>query len=131
VASTKHDEEDPVLTALAELSATAASSADELNRLDEVLTSMVRSRRSGLSWRRILVAGPPEHPASEPPAAMSRDPMSAIARIAADLGRANSGLRRALVRALQRDGMQISDIANVFSVSRQRVGALLRPRRPR
>lgn len=114
---TKDVEQDPAFHALTALAEAAASSADDLNALDDELTAMGRHRRQGWSWRRIVSSNG------------ATSPLSGAARIAANLARAAGGFRRALAQALQNEGMQVTAIADLFAVSRQRVSALTRPRR--
>ncbi len=108
---------DPALRALTSLSEVAAAGANELQALDADISTMKGQRRRGWSWSRIISA------------AGSPNPLSIVTRIASDLSRANGALRRALARALRDEGMQLTDIARLFGVTRQRVGALLRPDR--
>jgi hypothetical protein len=109
-------EGDPVITALTTLSHVAKSSADGLLGLDEDLTTIREQRLSGWSWRRIM-----DH--SE-----SAKPLSSITEIASTFARASGGFRRALAVGLRKEGLQVSEVAALFDVSRQRVSALLRPR---
>jgi predicted XRE-type DNA-binding protein len=109
--------QDPVSEALTNLSEVAASSAKDLTALDEGLVDMKRRRARGTSWREIISS------------AGSPNPLAAMASIATNLGRATGALRRALAGALRNEGMQVTEIAKLFDVSRQRVSALLRTRR--
>ena len=52
--------------------------------------------------------------------------LSAVASSSAD---ASGAFRRALAVGLRKEGMQVTEIAALFGVSRQRVSALIRPRR--
>jgi hypothetical protein len=108
-------EQDPVLEALTNLSEVATSSASDLAELNEELAILRRNRLQGWSWRRIVAD------------ADSPNPLALLTKIAADLGRACGGFRRALAVGLQREGLQVTEIATLFEVSRQRVSALLRP----
>jgi predicted XRE-type DNA-binding protein len=110
-------DDDPVFEALTSLSVVAASSARDLNAVEEGLDAMRRRRRRGLTWAEIFGAKE------------STNPLSAVTKIAADLGRASAVLRRALASALRNEGLQVTQIAELFEVSRQRVSALVRPRR--
>jgi predicted XRE-type DNA-binding protein len=56
-------------------------------------------------------------------------PLSAAAKIAANLACRAGEFRRALARALHNEGMRITEIASLFEVSRQRVSALTLARR--
>jgi hypothetical protein len=114
---TENVEQDPTLDALTSLSEAAASSAKDLNVLDEELAAMRRHRRQGWSWRRIVASNG------------EASTVSAAASIAANLARAAGRFRRGLARALHNEGMQINEIATLFAVSRQRVSALTRARR--
>jgi hypothetical protein len=105
-------EADPALEALTSLSDVAESSANGLIRLGDELTVMERRRRRGWSWRRIISAED------------SPSPISAVMGIVDNLGRASGHLRRALARALRNEGMQITEVATLFGVSRQRASAL-------
>lgn len=116
MAETEEIEQDRVLAALASLSDVAASSANELIALSEDLAHIRRHRDSGWSWRRI---------------ASSEDlpqPLSVLTHIATEFARASGGYRRALAHGLREEGMQVTEIAGLFEVSRQRVSALIRPR---
>jgi hypothetical protein len=116
MAETGEIEKDRVLGALASLSEVATSSANELIALSEDLAEIRRHRISGWSWRRIV--------SSED----SPKPLSILTHIASDFARASGGYRRALAHGLRDEGMQVTEIANLFEVSRQRVSALIRPR---
>jgi predicted transcriptional regulator len=48
----------------------------------------------------------------------------------ANLGQAIGAFRRALASTLRTEGMRVTEIASLFEVSRQRVSALVRPKRP-
>jgi hypothetical protein len=106
---------DPVLLALTNLSEVATSSASDLAELNENLAILRRNRLQGWSWRRIIAD------------AESPNPLALLTKIAADLARACGGFRRALAVGLRREGLQVTEIATLFVVSRQRVSALLRP----
>jgi hypothetical protein len=108
---------DPALHALTNLSEIAAAGATELHALDADLSTMKGHRKLGWSWSRIVSS-------TRPP-----NPLSIVTRIASDLSRANGTLRRALAGALRDEGMQLTGIARLFGVTRQRVGALVRPDR--
>jgi len=107
-------ERDLVLEALTNLSDVATSTADDLAELNEDLARMRRSRQLGSSWRHIL---------SEPDTA---NPLSIVNKLAADLALACGGFRRAMAIGLRREGLAVTEIAGLFDVSRQRVGALIR-----
>ena len=109
--------QDAVVEALTNLSEVAASSAQELTDLDEGLADLKQRRTRGASWREIISS------------AHSPSPLAAMASIATNLGRATGTLKRALAGALRNEGMQVTEIADLFDVSRQRVSALLRARR--
>jgi hypothetical protein len=108
-------EQDPVLRALATLSDAATSSANQLTLLNEDLAAVRAHRMRGWSWRRILAD------------ADLSNPLASLTKVAADLARACGAFRRALALGLRREGMQVTEIAALFDVSRQRVSALLRP----
>jgi hypothetical protein len=109
-------EQDPVLDAITTLSDIATSSANDLAVLQDELDDMKRHRAQGLSLRHILSA--PDAPKV----------LSTLGAIATNLGRASGSFRRALAMGLRREGMQVTEVANLFEVSRQRVSALIRPR---
>lgn len=111
-------ESDPVVTALTTLSDVAASSASGLLGLNEDLTTIRQQRLSGWSWRRIMND-------SDSPRALS-----SITEIASNFARASGGFRRALAHGLRKEGLQVTEVATLFDVSRQRVSALLRRREP-
>jgi hypothetical protein len=52
--------------------------------------------------------------------------LSLMTNIAASLARACGGFRRALALGLRQEGLQVTEIATLFEVSRQRVSALVR-----
>src|ERR1700688_812330 len=110
----EHD--DPALEALTTLSEVASASADELNVVGDELSSMKQRRRRGWSWRRILSSG------------SSASLLSDVARIVANLGGASGAFRRTVAQALQKEGMQLKDIASLLAVSRQRISAVIPPR---
>jgi hypothetical protein len=116
MAETDEIQHDLVLDALANLSEVATSSANELLALTEDLADIRRHRISGWSWRRIVSADD------------SPKPLSVLTDIAANFARASGGYRRALAHGLRGEGMQVTEIAALFEVSRQRVSALIRPR---
>jgi hypothetical protein len=116
MAQFKEEEPDLVLAALTTLSRVATSSARGLSELNEGLASMRVRRLGGWSWRRIM---------SE---AEAPNPLAQLTRIVTDLARTCGGLRRALAVGLRQEGMQVTEIAAMFEVSRQRVSALIRPR---
>jgi hypothetical protein len=108
-------EREPAVSALEHLSQVADAGATELRTIGDDLTTMQTQRKRGWSWRRILATS------SLP------QPLSRLSRLTAELGAASGAFRRALVRALRSEGMQITTIAGLFEVSRQRVSALVRP----
>jgi hypothetical protein len=116
MAETQAMEQDLVLGALASLSEIATTSANELLALTEDLADIRRQRIDGWSWRRIV--------SSEE----SPKPLSVLTHIASNFARASGGYRRALANGLRAEGMQVTEIASLFEVSRQRVSALIRPR---
>jgi hypothetical protein len=115
---TANPEQDVALEALKTLSEVTASSIDGLTEVHSQLTQVRRRRSRGWSWRRIVSADD------------SPNPLVGVTGIAARLAVASADFRRALARALRNEGMQLSKIAPLLDVSRQRIGALLRPRRP-
>jgi ribosomal protein L17 len=116
MAETHAIEQDPVLEALAWLSDIATSSANELLALTEDLADIRRHRVSGWSWRHIVSAKD------------SPKPLTVLTEVASNFARASGGYRRALACGLRAEGMQVTEIASLFEVSRQRVSALIRPR---
>jgi hypothetical protein len=108
--------QDPVVTALAALSEVAVSSADDLVSLNENLVALRNHRVRGRSWHRIISE-------VDPP-----NPLPSLTTIATNFARASGAFRRALAVGLRKEGMQVSEIAALFGVSRQRVSALIRPR---
>jgi hypothetical protein len=110
--------QDPVVAALTALSDVAASSADDLISLNENLAALRNHRIRGRSWHRIISE-------VDPP-----NPLPSLATIATNFGRASGSFRRALAVGLRKEGMQVTEIAALFGVSRQRVSALIRPRHP-
>ena len=109
--------EDPVVAALSALSDVAASSADDLISLNENLAALHNHRVRGRSWHRIISD------------VDSPNPLASLTTIATNFGRASGAFRRALAIGLRQEGMQVTEIAALFGVSRQRVSALIRPRR--
>ena len=110
-------QEDPALKALSTLSEVTLRSVDDLTAITDELAAMQRRRRRGWSWQRILSSAP------------APSPLTAVAGIASNLGRASGDFRRALIRALRSEGMRITEIATLLEVSRQRVSALVHPKR--
>jgi hypothetical protein len=109
--------EDPVVVALTTLSEVAASSADDLISLNEDLAALNNHRARGRPWHRIISD------------LDSPNPLATLTTIATNFARASGAFRRALAVGLRKEGMQVSEIAALFGVSRQRVSALIRPRR--
>jgi hypothetical protein len=110
-------ETDPTLNAITALSEAVVSSADDLKLVDQELKTMRRRRLRGWSWRRIVAASG------------SVNPLGVTIRIAATLGQSSGVFRRTLALALRQEGMKVTEIASLFAVSRQRVSALVHPRR--
>jgi len=105
---------DPVVEALSNLTKVAASCESDLAELRRNLDRVRRHRLDGWTLRRIMAeAGSPT-------------PLSLMNRIASDLARACGGFRRALALGLRLEGLQVTEIAALFEVSRQRVSALVR-----
>ena len=115
---TANPEQDVALEALDALSDVTASSIEGLTEVRSHLTQVRRRRRRGWSWRRILSADD------------SPNPLAGVTGIAASLAIASAEFRRALAHSLRREGLQLTRIAPLLDVSRQRIGALLRPRKP-
>jgi predicted XRE-type DNA-binding protein len=111
-------EQDPVLEALSNLSEVAISSASDLADLNKDLAGLRLNRLQGWTWRRIIAD------------ADTPNPLTLLSKIAADLALACGGFRRALALGLRREGLQITEIATIFEVSRQRVSALIRSNGP-
>jgi hypothetical protein len=107
-------EQDLVLEALTNLSDVATSTADDLAELNEDLARIRRRRLQGSSWRHIISD-------TDTP-----NPLSLLTKVAADLALACGGFRRAVAIGLRREGLQVTEIAGLFDVSRQRVSALIR-----
>jgi hypothetical protein len=109
-------EEDVALQALDTLSEVTSASIDGLTEVQSQLAQVRRRRRRGWTWRRI---------------ASSDDvsPLASATGIAANLAVASGEFRRSLAHALRNEGMQLTKIGPLLDVSRQRVGALLRPRK--
>ena len=114
---TADTEHDVALDALDALSDAAASSIDGLAEVHSQLAHLRRRRRRGWTWRRIISSEDSLHP------------LASVTRIAANLAIASAEFRRGLAHALRNEGMQLTRIAPLLDVSRQRIGALLRPRR--
>ena len=110
--------EDPVVAALTALSEVATSSGDDLISLNENLAALRNHHVRGLSWHRIISD------------VDSPNPLPALTAIATNFARASGAFRRTLAIGLRKEGMQVTEIAALFGVSRQRVSALIRPRRP-
>jgi predicted XRE-type DNA-binding protein len=110
--------EDPVLDALTMLSNVAASSTDDLASLNDELADMQQDRKNGRSWRHIISDTP------------SPNALSLLTTITTNFGRASGSFRRALALGLRQEGLQVTEVARLFAVSRQRVSALVRPREP-
>ncbi len=111
-------EDDPVLDALTGLSEAAASGADDLTELNGDLAKIRQSRLEGSSWRHIITTSAAPHS------------LSLMTKLIADLALACGGFRRALAHGLRREGLQVTEIAAIFKVSRQRIGALIRSSDP-
>ncbi len=109
--------EDPVVAALTALSDVAASSADDLISLNENLAALRNHRDRGRSWYRIISD------------VDSPNPLPSLTTIATNFAQASGAFRRALAVGLRKEGMQVTEIAALFGVSRRRVSALIRPRR--
>lgn len=109
-------EADPALEALTALSQVAEKSAAGLTEVTEDLASMEEHRREGWTWQRIVTSTPQLLPT--------------MAGIVKDLGRASGEFRRSIAHALRNEGMNVTEVAGLLEVTRQRIGALLRPRQP-
>jgi hypothetical protein len=114
---TAKTEHDVALDALDTLSDVAASSIEGLTEVHAQLAQVRRRRRRGWTWRRIVSSEESLHP------------LTSATGIAANLAIASAEFRRGLAHALRNEGMQLTKIAPLLDVSRQRIGALLRPRR--
>jgi hypothetical protein len=112
-----HTEHDVALDALDTLSDVAATSIEGLTEVQTQLAQVRRRRRRGWTWRRIV--------SSED----SPKPLEKVTAIAANLAIASAEFRRGLAHSLRNEGLQLTKIAPLLEVSRQRIGALLRPRR--
>jgi hypothetical protein len=106
--------QDPVLEALSNLTRVAASCEGDLAQLRQHLGRLRQNRLDGWTLRAMMAeAGSPS-------------PLSLMTKIAASLARACGGFRRALALGLRQEGLQVTEIATLFEVSRQRVSALVR-----
>jgi hypothetical protein len=119
VATAQTLEDDPTLGALSQVADLVKSAEGELRDLNGDLETMQVERAMGHSWKRIMTG------------AGSPNPISKLATITANLGRANGALRRAVTKALRLEGMRVESIASLFEVSRQRISALGRSDRTR
>ena len=106
--------QDTATIALDHLANAADEGVAELQELQRDLRNMREHRLRGWSWRQVMST------ASVP------KPLVRMARIASDLGAAGGSFRRALAQTLRSEGMQVSAIADLFDVSRQRVSTLIR-----
>jgi predicted XRE-type DNA-binding protein len=106
--------QDPATTALDHLASAADEGASELRELQHDLTVMKEERGRGSSWRQIMATSPVPRP------------LAHIARITANLAAAGGAFRQAVAKALRSEGMQVTAIADLFDVSRQRVSTLVR-----
>jgi predicted XRE-type DNA-binding protein len=113
---TGENRDDPAVIALTTLSDMAASSAEDLIGLNEDLAVIRNHRIRGWSWHRIISD------------ANTPNPLALLTTIAANFARTSGGFRRALAVGLRKEGMQVTEIAALFGVSRQRVSALIRSR---
>ena len=109
------DDRDRALEALTALSQAAEKGVAGLNEVSEDLATMEEHRRNGWSWQRIATATPQLLPT--------------MAGTVKDLGRASGQFRRSLAHSLRHEGMNVTEIAALLQVTRQRIGALLRPRK--
>jgi hypothetical protein len=115
-AESGENRDDPAVIALTTLSDMAASSADDLLGLNEDLAAIRNHRIRGWSWHRIISD------------TNTPNPLPLLTTVATNFARASGGFRRALAVGLRKEGMQVTEIAALFGVSRQRVSALIRPR---
>jgi len=106
--------EDPVLEALSNLTRVATSCEGHLADLRRDLNRLRQKRLDGWTLRRIMAE------------VDSPSPLALMTKVASDLARACGGFRRALALGLRQEGLQVTEIATLFEVSRQRVSALVR-----
>lgn len=102
--------------ALAGVAESAEETAREQRRLAHRARTMLRLRRSGLTWSRILETE------AQP------GTLELLARSARRITDTMSGFRAALARALADEGVSIRRIAKHFGVSHQRISTMLNGR---
>lgn len=116
---------DPVLAALAKLEAVLGQIAERNDAALRRASAIRRLRARGLEYSAIV-------PMEERPLVVEL-----LTRTLSDLSDASSNLRKVEARALYSEGLTMAEIAELFGVTRQRIGAILRgddlkgPGRPR
>jgi len=106
---------DPVLNAMSALERVLEANARRAEAMRERIEHIRERRADGRGYREIVTE-------EEPPLIVEL-----LSKSAEDLNRAGADVRRTEARALHQEGMTMDEIARLFSVSRQRVSALLRP----
>jgi hypothetical protein len=109
---------DDVDDAMDDLRLALLRNIDRLQRAIDRADHIAKLRAGGQSWREVVTSE--ERPLI----------LELISQNLDDLYAAGGRLRRAQARALRGDGMSMEQIAGLFGVTRQRVSALLKQRRP-
>ena len=107
---------DTAVQALVELRGGLERSIADLTAAATRADELIELRASGSSWYDIVST-------EEPPLVIE-----SITRVLDDLGELGSQFRREEALALQREGVSITRVSELFRVSRQRVSALLQDR---
>ena len=105
--------DDAAVEALATLIEQLEHTTAQLRAASERAHELIEQRSGGRSWHEIVSS-------EERPLIVER-----ITRALDDLGAAGSHFRREEARALQREGLSITDISKLFGVTRQRVSTLV------
>ena len=98
---TERIDEDRTLKALESLSEAAVSGANELNMLNDELTTMRRRRRRGWTWRRIMNTS------------SLSNPITGVQSVISKLLRTSNIFRRSLARALHREDAGMDEIVRL------------------
>jgi hypothetical protein len=112
-----HQIDDDAVRALNELSVQLEQTIRELQAAGHRLEELARLRAAGHSW--IDIVSNEDRPLI----------VETITRALDDLGAVGGRFRREEALALQREGISITRISQLFGVSRQRISALVRDRR--